>query len=155
MLPEPVELPNGVYVDATYHDEDGSGAVGMVVVQNGYIIDIRASKVLPFLNSDDAEREAVDYARELFPDATIYTDSMHAAEDCDARYIPRKLNWKAHSTARRAYRGEYLIDAPKRAHGESRNKNKLKLPGAKCRRRNLCVFRGRGVAPFVPDLVLA
>lgn len=124
---------DGAYADASYHS-DGSGSVAVVLIAGGVVIH-RIVQRLNFLGSEDAEVDAVDLAKSLYPDVEIFTDSVYASRACGAVWIPREMNRIAHHMASRAYRGLPLGGEPitKEMRADLRRRGKKKNQGLRCR----------------------
>jgi ribonuclease HI len=87
---------DGAYCDATFNGE--SAAVGIVFVENGQVMRVICAPVT-VTSSHEAECAAIQLARELYPGATVFTDSASAGADMGATWIPREHNHHAHLAA--------------------------------------------------------
>src|SRR4051812_27779385 len=89
-------MDSAVYCDAKWFD--GMAAVGVVSACQ------TDTKVFATVSSSEAEREAIRFAKSLYPDQLIFNDSSGPCAIEGAIWIPREQNKKAHAAAAIAFR---------------------------------------------------
>jgi ribonuclease HI len=108
-----------VYADAEFHDGFGA-AIGVVLCEYGEPLEWFGSRV----DADDnnhAEVIAVETARRIYPNMTIFTDSEHAARLCNATWVSRKQNKHAHNIAKATWADHHVTRYARKPFRRQRN----------------------------------
>jgi ribonuclease HI len=122
-------LFDGVYCDATCHGKNGSG-IGVALVRNGKAVATH-SRFVEIADNNEAECEAIRYARSLYSDrAVVFTDSRNAADTMNAIWVRRSDNRYAHLAASRKAPGKDTpVPSPSKTH---RRASRKRFVGAGC-----------------------
>lgn len=87
---------DAVFCDAKYFRE-----IAAIAVVCGKIVN---SKTIEVNSSDEAERAAIRFAKELYPNTEVFNDCSGACDKEGATWIPREKNGRAHRAAANEYR---------------------------------------------------